>query len=86
MTCLNPQLQYEKLHQLKHKYLCIKSVVDCTPIDLYDLVNDTTKIDEFKENLATCDREDIVMTFCDFYKSYTVYNNYRICNKIHIEN
>ncbi|CAF3451066.1 unnamed protein product [Rotaria socialis] len=68
MTCLNPQLKYEKLHQLKRKYACIKVIVDSTPIDLYDLAKDEMKINEFKDNLAELDTEDILVTFCEWQK------------------
>ena len=68
IICLNPQIKYEKMHQLKNKYPCIKSIIDSTPVDLYDLAKDNIKINEFKENLAKLNREDIVVTFCEWQK------------------
>ncbi|CAF3359826.1 unnamed protein product [Rotaria sp. Silwood2] len=66
MVCLNPQLQYEKLHQLKNRYSCIKSIVESTPVDLYDLAKDDIKVNEFKENLDKLNRENIVVTFYEW--------------------
>ncbi|CAM4846103.1 unnamed protein product [Rotaria magnacalcarata] len=70
MPCLNPQLKYEKLHQLKRKHARIKVIVDFTPIDLYDLAKDEIKINEFKDNLTKLDKEDeeILVTFCEWQK------------------
>ncbi|CAF3414239.1 unnamed protein product [Rotaria socialis] len=70
MPCLNPQLKYEKLHQLKRKHACIKVIVDFTPIDLYDLAKDEIKINEFKDNFTKLDKEDeeILVTFCEWQK------------------
>ena len=68
MLCLNSQIKYEKMHQLKNKHSCIKSIVDSTTIDLYDLASDKIKIDVFKENLATLNTENIVVTFCEWQK------------------
>ncbi|CAF1523484.1 unnamed protein product [Rotaria sordida] len=65
IICLNPQLKYEKMHQLKNKYSCIKAIIDSTPVDLYDLAKDDIKINAFKENLAKLSRENIVITFCE---------------------
>ena len=68
MLCLNPQIKYEKMYQLKNKYSCIKSIIDSTSIDLYDLASDKSKIDIFKGNLATLNIENIVVTFREWQK------------------
>jgi hypothetical protein len=72
IICLNPQLKYEKMHQLKNKYSCIKSIIDSTPIDLYDLVTDKIKINEFKDNLVKLNKQEIVVTFCEWQKKKIV--------------
>ncbi|CAF1481061.1 unnamed protein product [Rotaria sordida] len=68
IVCLNPQLKYEKIQQLKHKYSNIKNFMNSAPTDLYDLVSDEMKIKEFKDNLAELEKEKIVVTFCEWQK------------------
>ncbi len=68
ITCLNPQLKYEKLHRLKHKYSYIKPILDSKPIDLYDLVTDEIQINEFKDNLVKLNKKEIVVTFSEWQK------------------
>ena len=68
MTCLNPQMKYEKLQQLKNKYSCIKVIRDTIPIDLCDLTKDDIKVNDLKESLTKLYREDIVVTFCEWQK------------------
>ena len=68
MTCLNPQMKYERLQQLKNKYSCIKVILDTIPIDLCDLTKGDTKVNDLKESLTKLYREDIVVTFCEWQK------------------
>ena len=68
MTCLNPQMKYEKLQQLKNKYSCIKVILDTIPIDLCDLTKDDIKVNDLKQSLTKLYREDIVVTFCEWQK------------------
>ena len=82
MKCLNPQIKYEKLNQLKHKHSSIKHFMDSTPVDLYDLAKDGTKIDQFKENLIKLDKENILVTFCEWQKKKQLFVQLQFLQKL----
>ncbi|CAF1506887.1 unnamed protein product [Adineta ricciae] len=48
VVCLNPQMKFEKLKQLKQKHPSIQPVIHDTPLDLSELVKDENELEKFK--------------------------------------
>lgn len=68
VTCLNPQMKFEKLKQLKKKYPSIQPTIDGTPLDLSELVKDENKLEEFKRKLIKLNDEIIKITYSEWQK------------------
>ncbi|CAF3986560.1 unnamed protein product [Rotaria sordida] len=52
VTCLNPQMKYEKLKQMGHKNSTVKSIMNGTPVDLSEIIKNDDEIGQFKNNLS----------------------------------
>lgn len=68
VICLNPQMKFEKLKQLKQKYACVKTVVDSTPIDVSELVKDEDGFKQFKNKLLLLNNEKFNILFSEWRK------------------
>ena len=68
VVCLNPQMKFEKLKQLKQKHPPIQPVVHDTPIDLSELVKDENELEEFKRKLIKLNDEKLNITYSEWHK------------------
>ncbi|CAF1685218.1 unnamed protein product, partial [Adineta ricciae] len=68
VVCLNPQMKFEKLKQLKQKHPSIQPVIHDTPIDLSELVKDESKLEEFKRKLIKLNDEKLTVTYSEWQK------------------
>lgn len=68
VMCLNPQMKFEKLQNLKSRYSIIKSVLIDGLTDITDLVTDESKTKDFKSNLATLKDEQFNITYSEWTK------------------
>ncbi|CAF1605264.1 unnamed protein product [Didymodactylos carnosus] len=68
ISCLNPQMKYEKLYHLKQKNQVVRTHLDGYPCDLSEIVKDEQKTNEFKENLMKLDKENFNVIYCEWQK------------------
>lgn len=68
VTCLNPQMKFEKLQGLKSRHSTIKSLLIDGLIDITELVTDEIKTRDFKSNLAIIKNEQFNITYSEWIK------------------
>jgi hypothetical protein len=68
VSCLNPQMKFEKLLSFKQRNLNVKSELEGLPCDISDIVKDLDETEEFKKKLMKLDQEHLNVTFCEWQK------------------
>ncbi|CAF1455795.1 unnamed protein product [Adineta ricciae] len=68
VVCLNPQMKFEKLKQLKQKHPSIQPVIHDTPLDLSELVKDENELEKFKRKLMKLNDEKLNITYSEWQK------------------
>ncbi|CAF1442571.1 unnamed protein product [Rotaria sp. Silwood1] len=81
VTCLNPQMKFEKLQNLKSRYSIIKSVLIDGLTDITELVTDEIKTKDFKSNLAILKDEQFTITYSEWIKKKNDESNILVSTK-----
>jgi hypothetical protein len=68
VTCLNPQMKFEKLQHLKSKHPQVKTVLDGYSYDLSETVKDDDRTEELKKELMKLYAEKFNVTYSEWQK------------------
>ena len=68
VTCLNPQMKFEKLQHLKSKLPLVKTVLDSYSCDLSEAVKDDDQTEELKIELMKLNNEKFNVTYSEWQK------------------